>query len=119
MPRDYMVIPSETDTLVARRSSYALSRVSPASIPEHVHLTALPEDVVIPRAALPLIAQILEAMSRGERVRLFSESREVSPQQAATILGVSRPFLVHLLDSEPIPYRYVGTHRRIPLSAVL
>jgi excisionase family DNA binding protein len=52
-------------------------------------------------------------------VAVLREDEELSPEQAATILGISRPLVVRRMDSGRLPFRYVGAHRRCRLSNVL
>ena len=56
---------------------------------------------------------------RGERVAVLSEDREVTPNEASTILGISRPLVVHRMEVGDLPFRYVGKHRRARLVDVL
>lgn len=60
-----------------------------------------------------ILRQLLEPLARGEPVRIFPLEAELSTQQAAEILGVSRPHLIRLLEEGKIPHRKVGTHRRV------
>ena len=69
--------------------------------------------LVIPRPTAILFAQILDALARGQGVQIIPKDAELTTKQAADMLNVSRPYLIGLLESEQIPYRKVGRHRRI------
>jgi hypothetical protein len=73
----------------------------------------------LPPEAAELIGAVLERLFRGEKVAVLSEDAEVTPNEAAVILGMSRPLVVHRMDIGDLPFRYVGKHRRAKLADVL
>jgi excisionase family DNA binding protein len=73
----------------------------------------------LPKPVLVLVQQILEEMGKGHAVSLLVLPEELSTQEAATVIGVSRPFVVKLMNQGILAYRRVGTHRRAMLSEVL
>lgn len=77
------------------------------------------EFLKIPTKALSLLSEILSNMAEGRSVTLIPSDAEVSTQQAADMLSVSRPHLVKLLKEGKIPFRKTGTHRRIELKNII
>ena len=69
--------------------------------------------LVIPRPTAIMFAQILDLLAQGRGVQIIPKEVELSTQQAASLLNVSRPYLISLLESGKIPFRKVGRHRRI------
>lgn len=75
--------------------------------------------LVLPRDAVSLLAYILAQAAEGRGVSVIPSNAELTTQQAADMLNVSRPFLIRLLEAGTIPYRMVGKHRRITAEALM
>lgn len=69
--------------------------------------------VALPPTALRLIGQLLGAMSEGRPITLMPAKQEFSTVEAANFLNVSRPFVIKEIEQGRLPYRKVGSHRRV------
>jgi excisionase family DNA binding protein len=115
------ILPSEEDAELAEQSSRTLSAYigSTHSSTLVIKKGKKQEQVEIPSQALQLLVDILTQMSEGNAVTIVPIHQELSTQEAATLLNVSRPYLVEILKKGKIPYRKVGTKRRILTKDVL
>ncbi len=111
------VTPSEADTRLAEESSRRLTRLL-GKRRRNLCLSVQADDeveqsVAIPVPAFRLLTDILIQMAQGNAVTLMPVHAELTTQQAADLLNVSRPFLIRLIEEGQIPFRKVGTHRRV------
>jgi excisionase family DNA binding protein len=111
------VAPSKNDALLARESSrrlasHKLGRRASVRI-QLLDDGKESEAVAVPASALRLFLHLLAEMSQGHAVTLIPTHAELTTQQAADLLNVSRPYLVKLLDEGKIPCRTVGKFRRV------
>lgn len=77
------------------------------------------EAVTLPRQAVDALMSALGSIAAGHGVRVISIDDELTTQEAASILNVSRPFLIKLLDEGKIAYRKVGSHRRVRTDSLM
>jgi len=75
--------------------------------------------IAIPQPLHDLLLVILRNLQSGNAISIVPEHRQLTTQRAANILGVSRPFLVGLVEAGEIPFHMVGRHRRIYLRDLL
>lgn len=75
--------------------------------------------VEIPEPVHDLLLTILKNLQAGKAISIVPEHQQLTTQRAADILGVSRPFLVRLVEDGAIPFHMVGSHRRIYLRDLL
>jgi excisionase family DNA binding protein len=114
---DVKKAPSKTDQQLAERSLSLIKQVlksrkkSAKSI--EISVTGDEARIKIPGRALEHLQEILQSMADGKTVTLIDNEEELTTQEAADILNISRPYLVKLLESGEIPFTKVGKHRRV------
>jgi excisionase family DNA binding protein len=106
------VAPTDRDASMARESSRRLSPFATQDLRVRLAEGDGP-DIELPAAAVQLLVHLLTQMAQGNAVTLVPIRAELTTQQAAALLGVSRPFLIKELDAGKLPFRKVGTHRRV------
>ena len=87
-----------------------------------LHSADQPNDqptIVLPAPAVSLLSEILVELANGHNVTVAAPHSELTSQQAADLLNVSRPYLVGLLEKRAIPFRRVGNRRRVRVTDVL
>ncbi len=75
--------------------------------------------VVLPARIGRFVLETISELAGGNAVRLLQIRRELTTHEAAELLNVSRTHLIGLLEKGVIPYRLVGSHRRIALTDIL
>src|SRR5947209_19306481 len=108
------VAPTEADTELARESSRLLATHQLGKRPS-IRIQVLDDGeatktVVVPAAALRLLLHALTEMAQGNAVTLIPVHAELTTQQAADLLHVSRPYVFKLLDDSRMRYRTVGQY---------
>ncbi|MBG0815489.1 helix-turn-helix domain-containing protein [Planomonospora sp. ID82291] len=77
------------------------------------------EQVQLPHQVYEVLVQVVEAMAAGRAITIVPSAQRLTTQEAADLLGISRPTLVRLLEEGEIPFEQPGRHRRIRLEDVL
>jgi|SRR5579871_450183 len=116
-PVESVVLP-EQETSLARTSSATLAQFEnlgnqPLALHLENPLTGQSLDTTIPSGVVHVLAQVLARMAEGKAITLVPLHAELSTQQAADLLGVSRPYFVKLLEQGKMPFRKVGEQRRV------
>ena len=114
-------LPTQPEVEAAKVSSRMLSKYADA---DRVQMSlrgsnGQAEDLVLPGSVLQLLLDILSEMAKGNAISLVPIHHELSTQEAANLLNVSRPHLVSLLEKGDLPFRKVGAHRRVMARDVL
>jgi len=77
------------------------------------------ETTEIPESVFHALQLVVQSMARGQTITLMPHDKDLTTQEAANLLRVSRPHLIKLLDQDAIPHHKVGTHRRMRIDDVL
>lgn len=114
-------LPTPQEIEQAKNSSRTLAKYANA---DRVQLSlkasnGLADDLILPGHVLQILLEVLAEMGKGNAISLMPMHQELSTQEAAHLLNVSRPFLVGLLEKGEIPFRKVGAHRRVYLLDVM
>jgi excisionase family DNA binding protein len=116
------VMPSAQDATLAKEARIALERSEMTQGTLHLKISTAGAEITaldLPPIVTQLLVDILKETAAGKAVSLVSVDREITTQQAATLLSVSRPYLVGLIEKGDLPARMVGNQRRLPLQDVL
>lgn len=97
----------------AKDAARALAAIPPADGHQAVRVQGQTESVAVPESAFRLFLEILNQMGQGNAVTLVPMHHELTTQQAADLMGVSRPYFVKLLETNAIPFHCVGSRRRV------
>jgi excisionase family DNA binding protein len=115
--------PGEVDAVMAGRTARRIRDYLASHQGEdllEVHVEGDDSDVlVVPRAAAAMFAQLMGILEVGQGVVLVQLNAQLTTQQAADMLNVSRPYLIGLLESGKIEFTKVGRHRRVPFRALM
>ncbi|MCL2090356.1 MAG: helix-turn-helix domain-containing protein [Micrococcales bacterium] len=112
------LVPEPKDAELAASALRQLGTTLDIDGPVRLHVNGR-SDVVMPRSVLTALAQVLESFAQGESVTVVPAHAELTTQQAADALNVSRPFLIGLLNAGQIEFRTVGTHRRVKAASLV
>ena len=131
-----MVLESKEDLELAKTAQRELEKaaqrciVSSLDHSKAVQIAIVEDDVartkdgsapilLLPPKVLRLFANLLGTLAQGKGVAVMPKEADVTTQQAAMLLNVSRPYFIKLLDEGKIPHHKVGTHRRVLLEDVV
>lgn len=113
------LVPEPADAELAASALRELDAALGAESPVRLRVGGQAGEVEVPRSALTALAQVLDSFAHGEGVTVLPSQAELTTQQAADALHVSRPFLIGLLHAGQIEYRTVGTHRRVKAASLI
>jgi excisionase family DNA binding protein len=124
--KDWKVDPagaSREPIIAPERERPALERIGEALGPKRRGAARLRgprgEEMIIPQSLYAVLVQAVKELMRGRAISIVPVTVELTTQQAADMLNVSRPFLVKLLEKGAIPFHRTGTHRRVYLKHLL
>jgi excisionase family DNA binding protein len=105
------IIPTEQERPHIEKVDKFLVQQVEASLPKLVSSSG--EEVELSESVFRLLHQLVHDLAQGNTVMVVPGHRELTTQEAADLLNVSRQYLVEVLKAGDIPFTLVGTHRRI------
>jgi excisionase family DNA binding protein len=120
--------PTDPEILQAREASRQLARLLPKggdeAAPGGPSLRLVTDDnhhdmISLPPGTLRLLVDMLTQLGQGHAVTVLPQNAELTTQEAADYLNVSRPYVVGLIEQNKLPARKVGTHRRVAFKDLL
>jgi len=120
-------LPTEQEIAIAREYGPLISQVLvkvPAVNSDTQQIDIIDEQgtahsVRVPVSAIRLLVDVLNEIGQGHAVSIVPVHAELTTQEAADVLNVSRPFVVQLLERGEIPFHKIGTHRRVRYQDVM
>jgi excisionase family DNA binding protein len=115
--------PAKSTAVQADAALKALQALPRGRLPRKLRVSvpkqAKAVEVTVPAEAFDLFLEVLGQLASGNAVKLVPARAELTTQQAAAILNVSRPYLIRLLENGEITFSKVGSHRRVKLTDIL
>lgn len=116
---DKAITPTPAEVRQAGIARERLKRIVRPNRPFRFAPEGKAETVEVPAAAAALLLRLLAEMAAGHAVTIIPIHAELTTREAADLLGVSRPFLIKLIDQGKLPHRMVGSHRRVQFKDVM
>lgn len=114
-----LVTPKPTESVKIENLFQVLRTTTKERQGRYLLIDAKDNKTEIPESVFQVLTAVAEAMAKGQSVAVISYGEQLTTQQAADLLGVSRPFLIGLVEAGKIPYQMVGTHRRVRMDQLL
>jgi len=105
-----LTFPQEQEAQLIKQMERILSEDSQAKL-----VGSNGEQLVIPESLCRVLCQVMHAFVLGQSISIVSQEQEMTTQEAADFLNVSRPYLIKLLEQGKVPYNKVGSQQRLTL----
>jgi excisionase family DNA binding protein len=113
-------LPSESEIILAEKTGQFLASRLKKAGPVRLRIVDDPSHKLeLPAQAMHLLVRILQEMAHGNAVTLIPVHAELTTQEAADMLNISRPSFIQLLAEKKIEFRRIGTHRRIRFKSLM
>jgi excisionase family DNA binding protein len=120
---DALNLPTRKEQKIARENKESLNRIAEklkkSTKEVEIGVRGEKDHIKIPVSALKHLNTIMDLIAQGKAITVNPIDSEITTQEAADILNVSRPFVVKLLEKGKMPHHKVGSHRRIKLRDLL